>query len=551
MAIKEIQVTRGNDKHGTDEAWENEARALSNINEIEHENITECIAAIRRGDSRYFMFPWADGDSLRDYWEKIPKPNLDGHLIRQTVKQLRGLADALDALHNCSKVTANKKGTADSTYEEESCLTQLQVIDEEDNVTHDIYGKNNKSIRHGDLKPENILRFLNGADGMGTLKIADMGLAKQHIVKTQDRTHLTSTRYGTILYEAPEAVTVLEGGRSRLYDIWSMGCITLEFIIWLLYGNDQLNNFYNQVKGDAQQTCQYFEVSENDESYRPEVHRIVREWISHIQMNDPECTQDSAIADLLLIVVEKLLVVPLPPDSDSSLTSGRRSFAMPGKGEDRTRYRATAAEFREALDKIISKMETPGYLFTGYSRSNIALPAPKSNMLHPVAAVRDGAPIGSQLRTPQPDHSMTGVLGRAIKTGDYALPPMKDWEFIVDNTFAALLVQNEGHRSLLSSSTKRSVLCSICSGLNFWKGGFRHETKYSILERQREDCEFCRLLHEVTYTEDGHKVDDVVFERKQSNLIVTGAPFPVLSIYKSSCKSNHFNWQKVGRYFLP
>lgn len=43
---------------------------------------------------------------------------------------------------------------------------------------------------------------------------------------------------GTQKYEPPE--TDNERGeigqpRSRLYDMWSMGCIVFEFIIWLLY----------------------------------------------------------------------------------------------------------------------------------------------------------------------------------------------------------------------------------------------------------------------------------------------------------------------------
>ena len=61
-------------------------------------------------------------------------------------------------------------------------------------------------------------------------------------------------------YEAPEAIGELNGPRSRLYDVWSMGCITLEFIIWLLYGNDELNNFYGQLKGDAQNHSQDLET---------------------------------------------------------------------------------------------------------------------------------------------------------------------------------------------------------------------------------------------------------------------------------------------------
>jgi serine/threonine protein kinase len=80
------------------------------------------------------------------------------------------------------------------------------------------------------MKPENILRFRDRTR-VGILKIADMGLAKHHAVATYLRPR-TSTRYGTVRYEPPEVMThkLAEEGRSRLYDIWSMGCITLELI---------------------------------------------------------------------------------------------------------------------------------------------------------------------------------------------------------------------------------------------------------------------------------------------------------------------------------
>jgi serine/threonine protein kinase len=132
-------------------------------------------------------------------------------------------------------------------------ILQDEVGDEYEDAAH------KESIRHGDLKLENILNFSEGDSSLGTLKIADMGLAKRHVVATQERDVLTSTRYGTVRYEAPETAINIHS-QSRLYDIWSMGCITLEFVIWNLYGNIELVNFYAQMEGDAQHGCQYFEI---------------------------------------------------------------------------------------------------------------------------------------------------------------------------------------------------------------------------------------------------------------------------------------------------
>lgn len=389
VAIKEIQLSKENDERATNDAWEDEARALRNINKLNHKHITKCVAAIRRGDRRYFMFPWADGGSLQDFWESIPQhgsPNAG--LIKQALEQLSHLADALDVLHNCS----DGGNSNDSN--------RLMP-----NSTAD--GKN---IRHGDLKPENILRFFDETSSvstttqprLGLLKIADMGLAKQHIHATKNRTKNTSQRYGTVRYEAPEALNE-KGGRSRLYDVWSMGCITLEFIIWLLHGNKALEEFHAQVGGPTKQACQYFEGKP------PQVHHVVTKWISHFQHSDPECRGSTAMGDLLNIVHKRLLVVELDPRN----SAGRKDSLNPRTETRDTQFgfRATAAEFRNALKPILIKVENSpaSYLCTDISRRGVQLPI-GSDLLTPGAAAM-------QLNSHQkPNGALyAGGPGRAIR----------------------------------------------------------------------------------------------------------------------------------------
>lgn len=418
VAIKEIKVNRGDDKTATDNAWELEARALEAINKLDHEHIVKCIAAIRRGDSRYFMFPWADGDSLREFWEQTPRQTLTPQNVKETIIQLRGVADALDKLHHFNGGNPDHN-ISTSIGDLRPPSGPEMTVQHEDEVDEYEDAANKESIRHGDLKPENILRFKGAGTSLGTLKIADMGLAKRHVVATQDRSHLTSTRYGTIRYEAPETVTALQG-RSRLYDIWSMGCITLEFIIWILYGNDELNNFYNQVKGDTQSVCQYFEIPENVVPRRAELHGVVLRWMDHIQNTDPECSQESAIRDLLNVVRTKLLVVPLPPNRASAMPGADtlrpgRGLAPPGIGETVTNYRATAREFREALDKILEKVRKPGYLLTDKVRANARPPAAKmSDLLSPNVAQRADLGLSGVKHSP-PGRQTSGIVAKSIK----------------------------------------------------------------------------------------------------------------------------------------
>lgn len=277
VAIKEI-LTSEYDKDLDQEIEENfniEANALSDISSLEHAHIIERVAAITMGARHYFMFQWADGGNLREFWEKEPKPKLTPELIQQSVHQLRGLADALVALHHY-------KGEA--------------------------------NYRHGDLKPENILRFKDHTF-VGHFKIADMGLSKRHTEVMDARGGPTSMKYGTTRYEPPEAVTNPLKARSRLYDVWSLGCIILEYIIWLLYGQDKLLEFSGEIQEAT--GCFYLVYREGNHP-KAKVNPTVVTWMDKIA-DDPECSAPSAIRDLLALVRDRLLVVALQTDGDTKL----------------------------------------------------------------------------------------------------------------------------------------------------------------------------------------------------------------------------------------
>ncbi|KAF2621900.1 HET-domain-containing protein [Macroventuria anomochaeta] len=484
------------------------------------------------------MFPWADGDSLRDYWDNTRWQCPTGDIISQAVTQLRGLADALVSLHDGVRARASRNDENDTDEDEDSINLNIQIRNEDNEVTKPLETPNPKNIRHGDLKPENILRFVGTGISLGTLKIADMGLAKQHIVATQDRKHLTSTRYGTIRYEAPEAVDTLQGPRSRLYDIWSMGCITLEFIIWILYGNDELNNFYTQVQGgDKQRLCQYFEMLDVGQARRAEVHPVVLRWISHIEKVDPECQRDSATRDLIRLVREKLLVVPLPPNRASAIAGGR-GFAAPELGQITTRYRATAVEFRDALDEIIAKISNKEYLLVGGDRDHIKPPRLRPSMPSTSTSTtqsrdRTDLPRLGSLQLRPPIGVLTEMPGVPIRPADYTLPPMKDWEFNVDNLFAESVLLEVGSEAMVPSTRVRTKLCSRCKALNFWASSFKLEDELSALHLRAKTCDFCGLVAMACKHNEVIKNDKLQIERKQSNLMLTGDPYPVLSIIRS------------------
>jgi len=291
---------------------------LADTNTIDDNHIIKCLAAVRRGHKRYFIFPWADGGTLRDYWNESQQHSRRRNVVKEAVEQLYGLSGALVKLHEF------KNEPIPTSLESMTNLVTIQELDskgdvvtvqephEGDSVTVPKFGdEESGGLRHGDLKPENILRFIedetDNDSELCTLKISDMGLAKRHILATKERHGATTTIYASRQYESPERDNAEP--LSRLYDVWSMGCIILDYIIWILYGNDELERFNKEIQNGSQ-IPRYFEIPEGEDAHKVKA-RIspgVERWMEFILTRDPECEKESAIRDLLDLVKTKLLV---------------------------------------------------------------------------------------------------------------------------------------------------------------------------------------------------------------------------------------------------
>lgn len=292
-AIKELKAIRKGDirDEKTLEVWEKEAKALTEVAELRHDHIIQVRAIISKGKRQYFMFQWADGGSLRDFFETHERI-LDEDFVKEVIGQLAGLAAALDQLHN--------------------------------------WGEGDGSWRHGDLKPENILRFEDGTR-TGTWKIADMGLARHHFAPTGRRSGPTSTQNGTPLYGPPEAVTSSATARSRLYDIWSLGCITLEILVWLMDGFEALVKFNNSLKNLTGSPAPYWASSP---SGSPTVHPKVSDRMAILEER-LKTSGPMALAHLLNIIKNDLLVVALP-DNRTTVQIGRNNSDTVGSPSNST-----------------------------------------------------------------------------------------------------------------------------------------------------------------------------------------------------------------------
>lgn len=277
LAIKQIMPKNQEHKKDAARLWEREVGNLWRVAEYKHNHIVRFVTSFTRGSDYYLICEWADGGNLSDRWSNIERRGLSPDLVEEAVVQLHGLAAAIDLAHY-----------GDFAY-----------------------------VRHTDLKPENILCFL-GQGVFGTLKIADWGIAKEKIIATRFQMHKTTAGRASLLYEAPEVTLGFPGpmhGKyrilSRLGDMWSMGCIVLEFIVWLVDGNGTLREFHRRV---GQRNLSYYIAQEGDSLDTKQGARVRDEVISEMDRlaATPACGQGTALGKLLEIVRNRLLVVRLP-----------------------------------------------------------------------------------------------------------------------------------------------------------------------------------------------------------------------------------------------
>ena len=203
------------------EAFEREAEMLKKFSDNKHEHLISLLATYEQFDRFFLVFDWAEAD-LQRYWSKVnPSPSFDLETVLWMAKQCKGIASGIIKIHE----------------------------HESSHVKKDTNRAANKNVvfgHHGDIKPENVLWFAEPSHGDheigGTLKLSDFGLAELSVHQTISMT--PKTKWGVSLgYRAPEADLKQGAAIGRSYDIWTLGCLYLEFITWMLGGVSLLNEF--------------------------------------------------------------------------------------------------------------------------------------------------------------------------------------------------------------------------------------------------------------------------------------------------------------------
>ncbi|GKT96981.1 heterokaryon incompatibility protein [Colletotrichum tofieldiae] len=274
----DIALKKANNDPELAKYFDKEAKNLEKLRTYKSKHLIKPIAAYEHRGDRCLIFPWADKGNLYQYWGQC-----DGNPEMSWIThQLSGLFSALKELHQAN-------------------------------------------CRHGDLKPENILLYVNEANDT-ILQIADLGLTTFHEQDASTRIRRaanlhTATPPGTSRYEPPETDQdrvedqnkgiedriknpEVHEARSRAYDIWSMGCIVLELLIWLSNGFDTVDKF-------RKKTPYLWERDGTD-------YRIQKHAREHIEAMSKKWKPNSACGDLLKFVQNRLLVIKVSNNNESS-----------------------------------------------------------------------------------------------------------------------------------------------------------------------------------------------------------------------------------------
>lgn len=199
-----------------DNDFQRELRVLDELRKYPLRHIVTHLATWTQGGQYYMLFPYAQCN-LRQYmkWIQFGVPTKEK--IIWLIRRFRGLAEAVKGIHDLSGAGA---------LQPTSNLDTRPMGDR-------------KAGYHHDLKPENIL-FYKVTGTLGTFEISDFGSGKVHTYRSGS--YNTSSANGTLTYEPPEAAG--PGGKtSRPYDVWSLGCVFLELLIWAVLGFRAVEDF--------------------------------------------------------------------------------------------------------------------------------------------------------------------------------------------------------------------------------------------------------------------------------------------------------------------
>ncbi|KAH0429054.1 hypothetical protein CcaCcLH18_08681 [Colletotrichum camelliae] len=330
-------------RHG-DKAFYMEREALATFsrpNKV-HDHLMELLFSYEIGADKFLILPWANCN-LEEFWKKYnSRPSAMDDLI-WLIKQCLGLADGLCDIHSWY-------GTNDD------------IGDNGENINDGRLG------RHGDIKPRNIL-FFSSEDHHGRLVITDSIYMHFYAPNTED-THASKVGFSAT-YRPPE-VDEHDVQVTQKYDIWTLGCVFLEFITWHLVGYNAIyERHFQDADGGTYDSFSEMRLGDDDKKYGyPEdkffnpddnLHHAPRakvkdSWIDFLKQHP---NASPASRDLLEFIIERMIVIS--PDNRRSMRAVRRELGrILDKSQD-----ANGTEFFLPAPPPVTKVRRYPPPFTG------------------------------------------------------------------------------------------------------------------------------------------------------------------------------------------
>lgn len=347
FAVKELLKRDFNDEA----QFRKELEHLKRFNGLVHDHLVTLLTSVTKGETPenkqyHFVFPFARYD-LSDYWMSNHSPSWDKTTVKWVAKQLLGIMGAMDAIHVPKHLHLS---------------TQIAK-----------YGM------HGDLKPDNILWFESHKDYRGIFVISDFGVADMHSDKS--RSNIPNEKIPAVPGYRPPECDIQNGYISRRYDIWTLGCLFLEIVTWLMGGQEFVSAFKKErmktiyvtgakrdmfytVKKLEGQTVGAIHLRESivakpteKEWYALEVKPEVKQWIQRLH-EDERCP--ALIHDILDMIENEMLVILSRDDKESG-----------------ARDRSSSTTLKRKLQGWVSKCEVDdGYCFRGQPHPRRPVRAP-------------------------------------------------------------------------------------------------------------------------------------------------------------------------------
>ncbi|KAI1415563.1 kinase-like domain-containing protein [Hypoxylon sp. FL1857] len=301
-----------------EEDFKNELDMLKKFDGNVHPHIVTVLTSFKHGGHYYLLFPWAECD-LGRYFENNYNPITGLETVQWLSEQCLRIMEAVHLIHFPPG------------------LDRLQPRDR-------LFG------RHGDIKAENILVF-RSQKGKANLVLSDFGLSSVH--HDTSRSNIPNQGVSATPGFRPPECDMKDGRISRAFDVWTLGCLFLDLLTWLLGGEALRSKFEEERMTryiNGLDTSIYFEVvATEDGNTGYIVKEQVKRWFAELHRHD-HCTQ--FVHDFLDLIELKMLIVETKVRKrarTAELLQNLRAFHSRCHGRDAQSYCLDAAPHRTPL----------------------------------------------------------------------------------------------------------------------------------------------------------------------------------------------------------